>query len=107
MVPRFCRVLGWGARIELRNVVAEYPVGRSHRFPAISRIPTAENIRAATMGAQLAPSLLPGAKLSFSGLWSTVCGKANPRPGGRRGGKRLRAGAKSTEQLVGSSPDRC
>src|SRR5262249_34722414 len=35
MVPRFCRVLGWGGRIELRNVVAEYPFERSHRFPAI------------------------------------------------------------------------
>src|SRR5262245_47777552 len=35
MVPRFCRVLGWGGRIKLRNVVAEYPFERSHRFPAI------------------------------------------------------------------------
>src|SRR5215831_964163 len=39
-------------RFELRNVVAQYPFERSHRFPLISRIPAAEaiRVRAATVG---------------------------------------------------------
>jgi hypothetical protein len=72
MVPRFCRVLGWGGRIELRNVVGAQISGnpaefRPRRLFALRR-----------WEAQLGPSLLPGAKLRFSGLWSTVYGKANP-----------------------------
>src|SRR5215471_1452814 len=38
--------------LELRNVVANYPFERSHRFPGSSRIPATETIRvrAATVG---------------------------------------------------------
>jgi hypothetical protein len=43
--PRRPDCVAGHVRLELRNVVAKYPFGKSHRFPGSSRILATETIR--------------------------------------------------------------